>query len=415
MRHIAIAIPLVQRFGRDVVRGIAEYAHRHLRGSAAWVLHPLTPMPHAALVRLDDLPELDGVIVHPARVREMLDDVGGHGQLYREIWHGTGVAGSLPAVAVASPLTEREAPRVHSDEALVGAAGAEHLLSTGFRHFCFLGHAPGQPDQGRRDGFEAVVRRTPGRHVVRPPDTVGIDPVQDGGYRRQATAQEQRLAEWLATVPRPIAVMAFNDYDARHLIGIAAASGLRIPEEMAVLGVDNDDVHCVLTTPPLSSVPQDAVRIGMEAGRLLAARLAGREAEPEVAVPPLPVMARRSTDIAALADEEVAQVLRHVRDHACEAEADLRLAEVAEQFAMAPRTLHRRFQTQIGRTLQQEVARLRVDHASSLLLDTDLPLEQIAHASGFASVSYFHQQFRRHAGVTPAHYRRTRRLPQLTA
>jgi LacI family transcriptional regulator len=216
------------------------------------------------------------------------------------------------------------------------------------------------------------------------------------------------VRDWLLALPKPAAVFSSNDVPARHLAEMCRALGLLVPEEVALLGVDNDELECLLCHPPLSSVVNPAEQIGYEAARLLDRLMSGRQPPRRpIHVPPTHVVTRQSTDIVAVADPDVSQAAAFIRDHAAE---NIGVADVVLALSMARRRLERRFRGCLGRTILDEIQRVRVERAKHLLAETDLPIPVVANRSGFSTPQRLAAVFRRATGQSPTAYRRQVRL-----
>ena len=290
-----------------------------------------------------------------------------------------------------------------------GAArlAAAHLLERGFRHYAFVGSFGRVWSDRRQQSFCATIREAGFQaHVYDPPRAR-----RDRVWEREQSV----LARWLGNLPRPIGVMACDDDRGREVLEACRAGGLQVPEEVAVVGVDNDELLCELADPPLSSVALSAepggYRVAAVLDRLMRARARGN-APPRkphrLLVEPLHVVTRRSTGIVALDDLEVAAALHFLHDHAGE---PIGVGDVVKHLTISRRSLEIRFRKTIGRTIHEELQRVRLVRARRLLLETDLPIPRVAEASGFASPSYFAQVFRLQFGDSPARYRRQKRTP----
>ena len=203
-------------------------------------------------------------------------------------------------------------------------------------------------------------------------------------------------------------MMASNDGRALHVLQACRAEQMRVPEDVAIVGVDNDDVMCELANPPLTSVEQGARRIGFEAAALLDTMMTG-QAPPRqsTAVPPEGLVARQSTDVLAIGDPDVAESLRLIRRRACE---PLAVRDVLDAATVSRSTLEARFRAVLGRSIHGEIRRVQLEMAQRLLATTNMPLKEVARQSGFSSVQYFTVVFREATGVTPASARRTARV-----
>jgi len=225
------------------------------------------------------------------------------------------------------------------------------------------------------------------------------------------TLLEQARLFALALVPiayqgEPVGVLACYDIKAQQLLDACRDASIAVPEDVAVLGVDNDPVLCSLTTPPLSSVIPNAQRSGFEAAALLDRMMAGKKEPPTPhLIEPLGIETRQSTDVLAIPDRDVAAALRFIREHACDG---IGVAEVLKAVPLSRRVLEQRFQKLLGRTPHDEITRVQIENVKRLLEDSDLPLEAIAGRCGYKHVEYMTVAFKREVGVPPSVWRTER-------
>jgi LacI family transcriptional regulator len=200
--------------------------------------------------------------------------------------------------------------------------------------------------------------------------------------------------------------MTFDDTHAHDLAEACLEAGIPVPEQVAIVGVNNDDLLCDSAWPPLSSVEADFTRIGYMAARMLDRMLSGETldaTERHVRLPPLGVVQRQSTSTLAIKDENLAEAVRFIREHACD---PCSVTDVLREVPVGRRWLERQFVVQLGRTPHDEIARVRIESAQRMLRRPELGLEEIAFRCGFAGLKAFYQAFRKVAGTTPAAYRR---------
>jgi LacI family transcriptional regulator len=216
--------------------------------------------------------------------------------------------------------------------------------------------------------------------------------------------QEQRiLLAWLKSLPKPVGLMACNDICGREVLQACAAAGLRAPDDVAVVGVDNDELMCELSNPPLSSIALDVEKAGYEAARLLDSLMSGHFAgEHVVQVEPVYVVTRQSSEIMAPDDPNVATALQFIKTHAGQ---PIGVSHVVEHAGVSRRTLERRFARALGRSISSEITQCRLERAKRLLLETDLPSLRVAAGAGFGTVKTFNRVFRRAAGISPHRFR----------
>jgi LacI family transcriptional regulator len=217
---------------------------------------------------------------------------------------------------------------------------------------------------------------------------------------------EDEIGRWLLSLPRPVGVMACYDIRARHVLDACRRVGLAVPDQVAVIGVDNDEFLCNLAEPPLSSVAPDTRRTGYEAAALLDRLMSGRERPrgQAIFVEPLGVVARRSTDVLAVGDPDVSAAVRFIREHACQGIA---VKDLLARVPLSRRVLEGRFRKLLGRTPHEEIARIRFERVRQLLRETRLPLEEVARRSGFRNAEYLSTAYRREFGTAPSVYRKT--------
>ncbi len=288
--------------------------------------------------------------------------------------------------------------KIRPDNAAVGAIAAEYFLDRGYQHFAFCGFANDGWSRERGAGFAGAVRRGGAKcDILEVESPVEYTPAWNAG-------QVAAIAAWLRGLPRPVGVLGCHDARARQIIEAAREAGLLVPEEVAVLGVNNDVTRCELTSPPLSSVATNPVQAGYQAAGLLERLMNGETpGSGDVRIGPLGVVTRRSTDMLAIPDRHVAAALAFIREHAC---AGLSVKEVLPHAAVSRSQLEKKFRQYLGRSPQAEIRRIQVTRIRQLLIETDLPLKKIAELSGFEYMEYMCVVFRRLVGETPGAYRR---------
>jgi LacI family transcriptional regulator len=180
-----------------------------------------------------------------------------------------------------------------------------------------------------------------------------------------------------------------------------------VPEEIAILGLGNDAVICETVRPTLSSLDPDARRMGYEAAKLLDQMMAGKPAKDIVYIPPSHVVVRQSTDLVAIEDADVAQAVRIIREFACKG---IDVSSVADEIGLSRRGMERRFRQYLGRSPKEEIMRIQMEHAKTLMVRTDQTSAMIARKCGFSSLEYFTRIFRRKVGMKPQAYRKMRRI-----
>jgi LacI family transcriptional regulator len=211
------------------------------------------------------------------------------------------------------------------------------------------------------------------------------------------------MAAWLQSLPKPVGVMACNDDCGRHVIEACKLANLAVPDVVGVLGADNDEVVCGLSDPPMSSVAIHFERAGFDAALVLFRLLRRKKAVPmKIMVHASHVIARHSTDITAAANPHVTKALQFIRDHARE---NVMVSEVSRAAGLSRRALEIKFRQEIGCSIREHVRRIRTDQIVRLLVETDLPIGQIAHSLGFADIQHFARYFRAGKHTSPRAFR----------
>lgn len=308
-----------------------------------------------------------------------------------------------PVVNVSGVLPELPFPRVVIDHEAVGRMAATHLLERGLRHFAFLGYPRHAFSVGREAGFRAEVEKA-GYQM-----TVFHDRKQSIGDPTKLWRWNEDLLAWLESLPKPVGLLTSHDNQGVQVSEYCRHLELSVPEEVAIVGVDNDDWLCDLARPALSSVALPCERIGHEAARMMEQILSGgRPAVPRLVLPPVRLVVRASSDIQALPDAEVAAAVRYIREHA---DRPIAVAELLAAVPASRRSLERRFRRYLQRGIWEEIRRAHLERAQMLLIDTELPMSVVAQQSGFSDSRQLSIVFRQETGDTPTHFRRLHRTP----
>ena len=380
-RHIALAFPVGLAHLHPVVEGIADYARQH----GPWLF---TTSPETVTMPLQSLAGWQGdgivaVVLNPAD---------------RDVARRL----AIPVVTFAGALQDPGVPRVMVNNPAVGRLAADHLFSCGFARFAYYGLR--QVTYSRSRGLGLVERLAELGVNTRSDCSIHLSPSSLTPNRPWQDEME-KLVSWVRKLEPPVGLLAANDQRARMLVEACRQAGLRVPEDMAVLGVDNDQVACEFSDPPLSSIACDWYRVGFESARLLD-RLMGGGKPPvqDLLIDPKGVVRRRSTDVQIIDHPAVARAAAYVREHLGEnfgVEAMLREAKITR------RNLELNFKRALGCTPHQYICRARVERAKQLLVRPQrLKLSGIARQCGFHDLRRFRMVFRRLEGLSPIEFRR---------
>jgi len=309
------------------------------------------------------------------------------------------IAMDLSEAQLAGELPPTRVSEIRSDSHEAGRLAAEHLLERGFCRFGYCGYAGRAWSERAREGFLERIERA----------GFSCDVYESPKRERPILWQQERslATAWLRSLPKPAGVMSCNDIRGRQLLEASALGGMSVPDEVAVVGVDDDQLLCELSNPPLSSVVFNAEHGGYQAAELLDALMSRRETRQQrIDVKPLWVLARQSTDVLAVDDPEVAAAVRYIRDNL---QSPIGVRNVVAHVTLSRRALELRFEQVLGRSIRAEIERVRLAWVKRLLVETGLSIAKIAALAGFSGHSYLSEVFHREVGETPAEYRHKRR------
>lgn len=364
---------LIERSGafeREVLDGIGRYAHEV--GGWSFVNH------RSRTIDAKQVPPLhvDGIIAHHDWGNATLRRIG------------------LPAVVVTKTTPKRTLPCVTCDDRAISEVAADVLLSIGVQAFAYAGFETMRRSETRYRHFVDALRRRLG-------DTP-VHRFEDLRFAPQEHTDTDRVAAWLTSLPRPVGLFAANDRAAEELFEGIAQTDLRVPDDIAVVGVDNDESVADFTHASLSSIDPDAHRIGYEAAAMLdRIHRDGKAVRPrEVMIPPLGVIHRQSTDVMHHRDPAVARALSFIREHL--QRPDLSVARVVEASGVSRGTLFRRFNQALGQPIQAEIDQQKLQRVLDYVRNTDLSLTRIAILCGFPDLSALSIFVRRRLGRPPS-------------
>ncbi len=375
-RKVALLVETSNVYARDMLAGIEDY----IRAQGPWSVYLAETGRGEAVPPWFAHWEGDGVI---ARIEN------------EEIAAVLGATG-LPVVDVSFPHLLASAPTFTTDNAAIARLAAAHFAERGFENFAYCGRSEFVWSRDRGEAFAGAVRGAGfSCHVF------GEALRRAGGVDSETDA----IARWLAGLPQPLAVLACYDLRGQQVLDAARRAGLAVPEQVAVLSVDNDELLCALSPPPLSSIILNGRRTGWLGAAALDRLMAGKKvAAGREFIPPLGVATRQSTDTLAVADGQLARALRFIREHACEG---IGVTDILDHAPMARRSLETRMRAVIGRTPNEEILRVKLVRARQLLATTDLSLGEVAGRCGFRHSEYFSVVFKREGGVTPGNFRKS--------
>lgn len=361
-----------REFGRQLLRGIVNYASVH----GSWVFVFETEWTKELLAK--QIKGVDGIIAHirnPAMAKIIADS-------------------QIPAVV--SPFTQN-APSfkclIEADSTAMGKMAAEHFLSRGFSNFGYCGYGNIWYSKEREAGFTEAVRACGFAEPL----------TYDNRKTPSKTEELAAIAQWLHSLPKPCGVFACNDDLAEKVLEACKIEKIKVPDSVAVLGVDNDEFICNLTQPPLSSIALNGEQVGYEAAAMLEKMMhSDRVKVKNVMLLPTHVVVRQSSDIMAIKDTEVHKSLEYIAQHC---DQPIAVGNVVTAAMCSRRTLERKFRQILGKSIREQIQDMRTDKIARLLLETDLSVSQITYKMGFSRVDHVCRYFRRRYNMSPSDYR----------
>ncbi|MEX0612162.1 MAG: XylR family transcriptional regulator [Pirellulales bacterium] len=377
-RRICLLIDTSTSWGVRLIKGIG----RHAQEVGNWLIH-VEPWGRYERFHIPEGWEGDGIIARINR-EELANEITAIG---------------LPTINVSwYPFSGENIARCTVDPVATGRMAAEYFLSAGFEKFGYCGplHLLGYPDPLAEAFGQTIQAANYQCHNYPAP-----------GGDQQSIAWNAHLAslvEWIEQLPRPVAVLCWSAARGRQVTEACHYAGIRVPDDVAVLGGDYDELMSHISSPPLSTIDQPAEQIGYEAARLLEGMMLGKKPRKRpVLFPPTRIVVRHSTDILAIDDEMVRDALRLIR---CRAHEDIRVSHVVHELAVARRALEQRFIRLVGRSPAAEIRRVRIEEAKRMLVETDRSIAEISRATGFGHQDLLSRVFHRSLGLTPSEFRR---------
>ncbi len=381
---IGLLIESSRASGRALLAGIAKFAQHYGHWSFYWEPSGL----EKAWPKLKAL-NVDGIILRDV---DKLDEV---------------LALEIPAVVFGHSKTEiPNLINVVTDSSAIGQIGAEHLLSRGFKHFAYCGYSSTSLPFSRPESFSynwSELRRISFQKHIQ---NAGFDvdcyctlPASTEAWQDD----QLKMAKWLQSLPKPAGLMACNDDCGLQVMEACKLAKVPVPDAIGVLGADNDELVCGLLSPPMSSVAINFERAGYESALALYNLLRGKKSPVKINVAATHVVVRRSTDFVAVSDSNLGKALQFIRNHIRE---NIMVLDVVRAAGLSRRALEIKFKRELECSIHEYIRRMRTEQIVRLLVETELPVGQIAESLGFSDVQHFARYFRASRQMSPLAYRR---------
>ncbi|AWW28778.1 transcriptional regulator [Echinicola strongylocentroti] len=381
MYKVILLLDFAEEYSKSLLKGISKYSAEN--GPWTFCRMPLYYRETVGIKGILDWAKdwgADGII----------------GQFYNNMDLEMVIDSRIPIIAQDFKERFEVLPNITGNYHKMGALGADYFLKKGFKHFAFYGFNNIVWSRERAEGFENQVNK----HGYK---------VHYFEHRKSPSTdiwhyKSKSLSNWLLKLPKPIALMTCDDNQALHITEACRQNNIRIPEEVAVLGVDNDVMLCELSDPPLSSIAMDIEKGGYEAAKLLEHMIIhDHEPSYDIIVEATQIITRQSTDIYATNDEYIASSLRYIHQHI---ENNLNVEDVVKQVPLSRRSLEKRFLQITGYPIYKYISNLRTEKFSQKLLETDMTVLEIAMDLGLNDSKNIARQFRQIKGCNPIEYRK---------
>jgi LacI family transcriptional regulator len=379
MQHtprIILFLDASRGFSRGMLSGIARYSA--LNGPWTFYRKPPAYLKSGPDFNLHELKawEPDGIICSIAQVRELAPL-------------------KIPMIGYDPGTYSGRIPCVASDHAEAGRLAAQHLLDLGHRNFAFCGFNSLNWSKKRSDAFCREIKNAGAQvHVY---EEVGND--------TSWSNEEPHIQQWISSLPKPIGMFCVNDDRAASVAETCRLLRYGVPEDISIIGADDDEYICELENPPLSSVRIASEQSGYKAARLLHQIIQGKEKMDgqRVIAHATGISARQSTDVLMVQNTEVRKALRYIRENTNQ---PIRVTDVVDATGLSHRTLNEQFHAELGCSIVKQLTRARIDYITRLLTDTDMQIQEIAETVGYEDDRHFSRYFKRATGLTPQAYRR---------
>lgn len=374
--HVALLIETSRSHGRGLLNGIRQFIAENEEWSVFLMPRSLDSQIPDWISRWKG----DGILSRTTS-QEMADAI---------------TASGIPTVELRSTKLKHSFPFLGIDNRAMGRMVAEHFLERGIRHFGVYEIGIEVYFEERRDNYIQTIEEAGFEVSV-------FSGAEDSEAPREWEKHQEQMANWVRGLPKPVGIMACTDQLGFWLLDACDRAGISVPDEVAVVGVENDEILCMMARPPLSSVAFNSARIGYEAAALLSRLMKGEPAPQEpFMIDPLGIVTRQSSDVVAVDDPDLARALRFIRENACRG---IQVADILKQVPLSRTALERQMKAAIGRSPKAEILRNQLERAKELLASTELSLAQISERVGFRHAQHFSTIFKEKLGETPGAYR----------
>ena len=377
LSKVILLIETSRTFGRELLYGIARYSKLH----GPWVFYREPRNLKSHIPRLTNW-NANGIIMRDSVISNELLKLG------------------IPTIMVVhNPKRPANIPLVVTEGYHISRLAAEHLLNRGLKNFAYCGFDDFFWSNERKEYFKNTINDA-GFKV----HTYG----ENLSAKYKTWEKEQRqMAEWLKTLPKPIGIMTCNDDRGYHVLEACKIAKLHVPEEVSVIGVDNDVLICDLCDPPLTSIALNTESAGYAAAELLDRLMNGEPMQQQkISVNATHVVRRQSTDILAIEDSDVVSAIRYIRQNA---KSKILVNDVVASTCLSRRSLESRFRKILNRSIQEEIRKVRTELISQMLMESNLSIAEITSTFNFTDLEHMSRYFKKEKGISLREFRKLNR------
>ena len=374
MKRIVLLVETSRAFGRGLILGIARYSKLH--GPWSFYKEPIdlkSSIPHLTSWKPD------GIIMRDSLITKELLNL------------------KIPTIlAIHDSSYPKDLPVIKTDSESIAKFASDHLIEKGFKNFAFFGFENYDWLKERRFHFKRFNSEAGYKtHVYKPRKKI---------KKNEWENEQQDVSNWVIALPKPVGIFACNDDHGQHILEVCKLINLRVPEEVAVIGVDNDPIICEISDPPLTSIAMNVESAGYEAAKLLDNMIENKKTPgKQIIVSPSHIVQRQSTDILAVNDTDVSQAIQFIKKNA---RNRILVKDVVEVTSLNRRVLERRFKKNFHRSIYDEIQNVRVELITKYLIETDLPISQVSSLFNFTDAEHISRYFKRKKGIGLREFRK---------
>ncbi len=373
MKRIVLLLETSRAFGRHLIIGITKYAKLH--GPWSFYKEPIdlkSSIPH--LTNWNP----DGIIMRDTLISKELLKL------------------KKPTIlAIHDSKYPKDVPVIKTDSYAIAKMASEHFLEKGLKNFAFCGFDEYDWSEGRKFYFNKFINEAGYKTY---------NYVSPKGKKIYWKNEQKHLINWIKSLPKPIGIFACNDDRGQHILEVCKLMNIKIPDDVAVIGVDNDPMVCELGDPPLSSIALNVEAAGFNAAKLMDYMIEKNKLTGEnILVSPTHIVQRQSSDIVAVNDSEVAKAIKFIKENA---KNKILVEDVVKATCLSRRTLERRFKQIFHKSIYNQIQHIRIELIARLLIETDLSISQITSLFNFTDAEHISRYFKREKGIGLREFRK---------